>query len=309
MSVPSPTNRPPLAKRIKRGIRFQLIRALLAAVQLVPFALALPLGRAFGAAAYHLFGRDRRLALEHLAFAFPEKSPQEHEAIAKGMFRSLGEMGMELAQIRKVDRRLLEYVEVPPEAQAMILGAAKGNGAITVTGHIGNWELLFRRFVRGGWSAYAVGKEQADPRVTALIEKLRGEGKTIWRGADGSTRKLLRAFRENALLAMLIDQDTNVQGVFVPFFGKAAWTPRAAADLALRTGAGVVAVFIHRKPTGGHLVTAREVVFEATGDKDADAVALTAAMTAAIEADVREYPHEWVWMHRRWKTRPPEEAS
>lgn len=308
MSVPAqaiPTeHRPPLAKRIKRGARFFAIKGLLAAVQLVPFRLALPLGRLFGATAYHLFGRDRRLALEHLARAFPEKSPAEHDAIARRMFRSLGEMGMEIAQIRKVDRRLLDYVEVPPEAQALILGAATGRGAITVTGHIGNWELLFRRFVRGGWSAYAVGKEQADARVTALIEDLRGEGLTIWRGAEGSTRKLLRAFRDNALLAMLIDQDTAVQGVFVPFFGELAYTPRAAADLALRTGAGVVAVFIHRKPGGGHLVTARPVPFEATGDAQADAVALTAAMTAEIETDIRAHPHEWVWMHRRWKTRP-----
>lgn len=311
MPAPAPApaaaqhNHPPLKKRIKRTARFYAVSALLALVQLIPFALALRLGSALGAISYHLFGRDRRLALTHLAKAFPEKSRTEHEAIAKAMFRHFGKLGMEIAQVRKLDDRLADYVEVDPETERTILGAAKGTGAITVTGHIGNWELLFRRFVHGGYRAYAVGKEQADPRVTALIENLRGPGRTIWRGAEGSTRKLLRAFREDALLAMLIDQDTKVQGVFVPFFGELAFTPRAAADLALRTGAGVVAVFIHRKPGGGHKVTARPVPFTPTGDAEADATALTAAMTREIEADVRAHPHEWVWMHRRWKTRPP----
>ena len=293
---------PPLGKRIKRTLRFHAVKALLALVQLLPLRAALAIGRFLGGLAYHVFGRDRGLALSHLAKAFPHAGPEEHARIAKAMFRHFGMLGAEVALIGKIDPAT--YVEVPPEAHAVLEGALTGNGAIAVTGHIGNWELLFRRFVHAGWRAYAVGKEQPDPRMTAIIEGIRGEGRTIWRGAEGSTRKLLRAFRENALLAMLIDQDTKVQGVFVPFFGELAFTPRAAADLALRTGAPVVAVFVHRKPEGGHRVTARRVDFTPTGDAEADAVALTAAMTAEIEGHVRAVPHEWVWMHRRWKTRP-----
>ncbi len=302
-SAPPAPAAPPLRKRVKRALRYHAVRALLGLVQLLPLAWGLAIGRALGGLAYHLFSRDRGLALAHLAKAFPDKQAHEREAIAHAMFRHLGMLGAEIALIAKIDPGT--YVEVTPEAHAALEGALTGNGAIAVTGHIGNWELLFRRFVHTGWRAYAVGKEQPDPRVTAIIEGLRGPGRTIWRGAEGSTRKLLRAFRENALLAMLIDQDTKVQGVFVPFFGELAFTPRAAADLALRTGAPVVAVFIHRKPEGGHRVEARRVPFTPGEDAEADTVALTAAMTAAIEADIRRVPHEWVWMHRRWKTRPP----
>ncbi len=303
-SAPSAkANVPPLRKRVKRALRFHAIKALLALVQLLPLQAGLAIGRALGGLAYHLFGRDRRLALAHLAKAFPANTPARNEAIAKAMFRHLGMLGAEIALIDKVDPET--YVEVPPDAHAALENALSGKGAIAVTGHIGNWELLFRRFVHTGWRAYAVGKEQPDPRMTEIIEQLRGEGRTIWRGAEGSTRKLLRAFRENALLAMLIDQDTKVQGVFVPFFGDLAWTPKAAAELALRTGAPVIAVFVHRKPEGGHRVSAAPVPFQPTGDAEADTTAFTAAMTAAIEAHIRAVPHEWVWMHRRWKTRPP----
>ncbi|HEY0839807.1 MAG TPA: lysophospholipid acyltransferase family protein, partial [Vulgatibacter sp.] len=172
-----------------------------------------------------------------------------------------------------------------------------------------NWELLFRRIVTSGRPAYAVGAELSHGGLTAIVEKVRGPGRTIWRGAEGASRKLLRAFREDAFLAMLIDQDTKVQGVFVPFFGHLAHTPRAAADLARRTGAGVVTVFIHRKPGGGHRIAARRIEWTPGADADRDAVALTAAMTAAIEEAIRASPHEWVWMHRRWKTRPGSQAD
>ena len=174
-----------------------------------------------------------------------------------------------------------------------------------ITGHVGNWELFFRRFVAAGFDAHAVGKEQNNARLTAWMDRLRGPGRTIWRGQPGAARQLLKTLRSNGVLAMLIDQDTKVQGVFVPFFGDLAWTPRASAELALRTGAGVAAMFCHRKPGGGHVVSGGAVAYVPTGDFEADVVGLTAAMTRAIEDDVRRAPAEWVWMHRRWKTRPP----
>jgi len=289
---------------VKREVRTWLVRGLLSALRILPLRLALSLGRAGGGLAYRLLGDQRRLALEHLAIAFPEKPAAERERIAAESFRSLGELAMEVAQIRKLDRRIESYVELTPEAAAALDGARRGNGVVAVTGHVGNWELLFRRIVRSGRPAFAVGAELSHGGLTAIVEKVRGPGLTIWRGAEGASRKLLRAFRDDAFLAMLIDQDTKVQGVFVPFFGRLAHTPRAAADLARRTGAGVVTVFIHRKPGGGHRINATPIDWEQTEDADADAVALTAAMTAAIEAEIRRAPHEWVWMHRRWKTRP-----
>lgn len=298
MTAPAPAV--PWPKRTRRFLRAHALLGLLRLLGLLPLGWALGLGRRLGGAAYALGGRSRRLSLRHLEQAFPELPPREREAIAKRMYQSLGMSAMELAKLPTIDRMLERYVEVPEETAAVLHGVRRGKGAVIATGHVGNWELLFRRALALGLDAYAVGKESHDPRFTALMQRVRGEGRVIWRGAPGASRQMLRVFRDDAHLALLIDQDTKVQGVFVPFFGELAHTPRAAADLVLRTGAGLAVAFIHRKEGGGHRLVAREIPVE----PDADAATLTAAMTRAIEDEIRAHPHEWVWMHERWKTRP-----
>lgn len=294
----------PFRKRARRFLRAYAILALLALLGLLPLGLALRFGRWAGRMAFGLLGGERRRSLEHLEIAFPDKSEEEREAIARRMFESLGESAMELAKLRTIDRILGTYVRITPSAKEVLERVRNGNGAVMVTGHIGNWELLFRRCIHEGLPAHAVGKESHDPRFTRLMERVRGKERVIWRGAKGASRQMLRVFRENGYLALLIDQDTKVQGVFVPFFGRLAYTPRAAADLAFRFDAGVAAIFIHRLPGGGHEITAREIP-KPEGRGEAAVVELTAAMTRAIEDEIRRHPHEWVWMHPRWKTRPP----
>lgn len=300
--------RVPWPKRTRRFLRAYAILGLLAVLGCVPLGLALRFGAWAGRVAYRLLGGERRRSLAHLALAFPEKSEAEREAIARRMFETLGMSAMELAQLRRIDRDLESYVELSEETLRQLERVPTGSGAVMVTGHIGNWELLLRRCLRAGLDAYAVGKESHDPRFTRLMEKVRGRDRVIWRGAEGASRQMLQVFRRNGYLALLMDQDTKVQGVFVPFFGRLAHTPRAPADLALRMGAGVAAIFIHRRPEGGHEITVREIPVPDTRGEEA-VVALTAAMTEAIEEEIRRHPHEWVWMHRRWATRPAPDSG
>jgi KDO2-lipid IV(A) lauroyltransferase len=195
-----------------------------------------------------------------------------------------------------------------PEADRRVLDAAlaRKRGVVFVSGHVGNWELLARRVSLAGYPAQTIAKETTDPRLTALVERFRASGKlkSLWRGQDGAAKAMLRALRAGEILGMLIDQDTKVQSVFVPFFGAPAATPRAAADLALRTGAAVVMGFCQRQTTGRYALSMKELAVPSSGDREADALALTAAMTADIESAVRRAPEQWVWMHRRWKTQP-----
>ncbi len=305
MSAPAP--RVPLRKRIKRFLRAYALLGLLAVLGRLPFGFALRFGAGAGRLAYRLLGKERRRSLAHLAIAFPDKSEAEREAIALRRFEQLGISAMEIAQLRRIDRMLEDYVTLDERTADILRRVPTGAGAVMITGHVGNWELLFRRCLRAGFDAYAVGKESHDPRFTRLMERVRGRDRVIWRGADGASRRMLQVFRKNGYLALLMDQDTKVQGVFVPFFGRLAHTPRAPADLALRMGAGVAAIFIHRRPEGGHVVTAREIPLPEGRGEEA-VVELTAAMTRAIEEEIRRHPHEWVWMHERWKTRPPSEA-
>ncbi|HLL55184.1 MAG TPA: lysophospholipid acyltransferase family protein [Myxococcaceae bacterium] len=299
--------RPPLTKRFKRALRYGLVRVALGLVGSLPVGLAGRWGWAFGWLAFRVARTDRARALDGLRRAFPDLPEAERARLAEEAFRHLGRSAFELACVRKLDPELERWVEWP-EADRRVLEAAlaKGRGVLFVSGHVGNWELLARRVAMAGYPCQTIAKETTDPRLTRLVERFRAAGKlkSIWRGQDGAAKAMLKALKGGEILGMLIDQDTKVQSVHVPFFGHPASTPRAAADLALRTGAAVVMGFCQRQADGRYRVAMKEVEPESTGDREADAVALTARMTWEIEQAIRRAPAQWVWMHRRWKTQP-----
>lgn len=303
----------PLRKRIKRSVRSVLVRAAIRLLGLLPLAPALALGGLVGRLGFHLAGRTRRLALASLAQAFPERSEAEHRALARQTFIGLGRAALELAAIRSFDPRLERYVELsPPTLLQEVI--ARGKGMVFVTGHLGNWELLARRIARAGVPNAVIAKAGADPGLNELAEQFRAGGgvATLWRESPDTGRAIIRTFRQGKALGILIDQDTKVQGVFVPFFGREAFTPRAAADLALRFGAPVVVGTIHRRgprPEDGHRLEVTELPFAAEPpDREAEVIRLTAACTVVLEEAIRRHPTEWVWMHERWKTRPSGEV-
>lgn len=297
----------PLRKRVKRSARTALLRALLAIVALLPFDLAASLGRGFGRLAFRLASKERRKALASLERAFPEKSNEERLALARACFVHLGQSAFELACIAQLDRDLDRRIEWPAEdRQALQAALAKGKGVVFVTGHVGNWELLARRVALAGFPSQSIARETSDPGTTELVERFRlsGNVRSIWRGQDGAARQMLRALKAGEILGLVIDQDTRVQSVFVPFFGTLASTPRAPADLVLRTGAALMVGFCQRKTDGTYLLTMKELPVEPSGDREQDTLKLTERLSSEIEAAIRRAPEQWVWMHQRWKTRP-----
>ncbi len=302
----------PLATRLRRGARSLVVTGLLRLLSLIPLGPAVRLGAFLGGLAARLFGGTRRLALSHLALAFPEKSAAEREEIARRMFVHLGMSAMEITSIGSFADRVEAYMELSPE---VLRGAlAKGKGVVFVTGHLGNWELMARAVAKVGAPVSAVAKRGGDARAMRLIEGWRAEGAvtTLWREDASTARALLRVFKENRVLGLLCDQDTNVQGVWVPFFGRPAWSPRAPADLALRTGAPILVGTSHRKgerPGDGFLFEVTEVAYDPKpADKEAEVLRITAACQAVLEEAIRRHPADWVWMHERWKTQPPPPA-
>ncbi len=303
--------RPPARKRLKRFLRYLLLRAAAAVLGLVPARLASALGAAFGALAWAVASGERNKALASLAVAFPEKSEPERRALARASFQHLGRAAFELVCVRQLDRRVDAWVEWPPQSRAVLDAAlARRRGVVFVSGHVGNWELLARRVALAGYPCQTIAKETSDPRTTALVERFRASGhlKSIWRGRPNAVKEMLRALKRGEILGLLIDQDTDVQSVFVPFFGRPAKTPRAAADLALRTGAAVVAGFCRRVAPGRYTLSFEEVPLP-PGDREAAALALTATLTRRIEDAVRAAPEQWVWLHQRWRSRPGDAPS
>lgn len=278
---------PPLAKRIRRELR---VRALLLALPLLKL-LPIELGAFLGTLAWYLAGRQRRLALDHLAIAFPEKSVPERRRIGRKSFANLGRAALETA------RGDASRVELPAEDEQLLRKAhAEGKGVVLVTGHIGAWELFARRIAALGLPSATVAKEAQDPRLTAVLQQARQSAgvRVFWRGSPMAARELLRFLKSGGMLGVLIDQDTDVAGVHVPFFGRPAFTPRAAGDLAARYGAPMIFGCAHRLAGNVHRIVLRRV-------EGSDSIELTARATKMIEDEIRANPAEWVWMHPRWR--------
>jgi KDO2-lipid IV(A) lauroyltransferase len=304
----------PLRKRVKRSVRSALVRASVRLIAYVPLRAALALGTAVGRLAWLVARETRRLMLAQLAVAFPERSAAEREGIARASLVHLAWLAAEVVTLPRWRDRLPGYVGLAPGAERVFRDAmARGRGLVYVAGHVGNWELMAQRVpMLGPWRAATIARKTHDPRLDELIARTRGEGgvETLWREDPATARAMIRCFRQNAILGILIDQDTKVQGVFVPFFGRLAHTPRAAADLALRFRAPVVVGTSRRRgprPGDGHEVIAVEVAYDPDApDREREAIRLTAACTAVLEDAIRRNPAEWVWMHERWRTAAPD---
>jgi Kdo2-lipid IVA lauroyltransferase/acyltransferase len=299
-------------KRTRRAFRAGIILAALHVMSLLPFRLACSLGRAGGAAASLLLLRERWRTMHHLEMAFPDMTDRDRRRITRRNFEHLGQCVAECAQLWRI-RQQIESTVCLPAAAAQVLHEAMGEqkGAVVVSAHLGNWELLPQRLAREGYVVSVVARELNSPALNRAVEQCRAHNgiRTIWRGSPAAMRDMLRVFRDNGLLGLLIDQDTKVRSVFVPFFGRPASTPGAAGDLVARTGAPLLAPFIHRRADGRHVIQIRRLTITPTGDAEQDSRLFTAAATQAIEQAIRQNPEQWVWLHRRWRTQPDGQSN
>lgn len=286
-------------------------RPIALAAYLLPLPVALFLGERLGDL-LRLLGVRKKVARANLLQAFPEKSEAEREAILRDFYRHLGTLIVEFLRAPYLsERKVRELVEVDWEAYRRFEESRAGRGAIVATAHFGNFELLGSFFSRHGLPLTAITKALPrnflnrfwlDQRKRAGLRELPDAG---------SLRGILEVLRRGETLAVMIDQNMIPRrAVFAPFFGKLAATTPAPAVFTERTGAPVYLVLLHRLPGGRHRVRIEgPVPFEASGDSAADRLAFTARLNLALEAQIREAPHLWYWVHRRWKTRPAEETD
>jgi Kdo2-lipid IVA lauroyltransferase/acyltransferase len=300
-----------LPKRLRRASRSLLLRGLIRVGALLPLRAGLAVGTFAGNVGWYLAPPLRRRMLANLAIAFPLLTPAERARIGRHSLVHLAWLATEMVTAHSYAKRLEDYVSFVPGAEERLRGLmAQGRGLIMVSGHIGHWELLARRVVRAGVPSATIARAGSDPKLDAVLGQFRREGAfdVLLRDAPSTGRAIIRCLRQGKLLGLLIDQDTRVQGVFVPFFGHPAWTPRAAGDLALRFKAPVAAIWSRRRgprPGDGHELSVVEVPYDAEApDREAESVRITAACTALLEQAIREHPAEWVWMHERWHRRP-----
>jgi Kdo2-lipid IVA lauroyltransferase/acyltransferase len=251
------------------------------------------------------------VGMRNLEMVFPEKSLNERRRILLGVFTSLGRQLAELCQFPRYTAQNVDDVVVYDGLENYERAYARGKGVLFLTAHFGGWELsAFAHSLHGHW-LHVVMRPMDNPYLDRLLQSYRTMHGNKVVPKDDFVRGLLAAMRAGETVGILMDTNmTPPQGVFVDFFGIPACTASGLARMALRTDAAVVPGFtIWDEALGKYrLRFDPPIELVRTGDLEADIVANTQKFNNVIEEYVRQYPEQWLWVHRRWKTRPEGEA-
>ncbi|HKV80735.1 MAG TPA: lysophospholipid acyltransferase family protein [Candidatus Sulfotelmatobacter sp.] len=278
-------------------------------------ALPRPLARAFAIGiaqlVYMLHFRLRQVGMRNLEMVFPEKSRGERRRILRGVFTSLGRQLAELCQFPRYTTQNVDDVVVYDGLENYERAYARGKGVLFLTAHFGGWELsAFAHSLHGHW-LHVVMRPMDNPYLDRLLQSYRTIHGNKVVPKDDFVRGLLAAMRAGETVGILMDTNmTPPQGVFVDFFGIPACTASGLARIALRTDAAVVPGFTIWDQSLGKYRLRFDPAIELvrTGNLEADITANTQKFNNVIEGYVRKYPDQWLWVHRRWKTRPEGEA-
>lgn len=291
--------------KFRRYYLYYLGRVAIFFLSYLPPKIGLFISGKLGLLAYLILQKYRKITIGNLQLAFgSEKTEEELKRIAKTVFENLGKNAFEFIRSPRINSRNIDRlveIENPEIARAAF---RKGRGIIIITAHIGNWELMAATLRLKGYPGVTVGRRIYFDKYDKFLNRLRKiqDVDVIYR--DESPRRILKVLKENRIVGIVADQDVDsVEGVFVNFFGRRAYTPAGPAALARVSGATLIPTFIVRKNAHHKLVFEDPIELVDTGDKESDLTANTQKWSDVVESYIRRYPEQWVWMHRRWKTR------
>jgi KDO2-lipid IV(A) lauroyltransferase len=292
-----------MRQRLEYALAWPIIKTIGMLPRFLARAMAILLAWTF----YVLHVRLRQVGMRNLRLALPEKSRREHVRILRGVFTSLGRQFAELCLFPKYTKDNVGQVVVYDGFENFERALTRGKGVLFLTAHLGAWELSAFAHSLHGHPLKIVMR----PLDNVYLDRLSRHYRTMHGNStvdkDDFVRGLLSAMKAGETVGILMDTNmTPPQGVFVDFFGIPACTASGLARIALRTDAAVVPGFTVWDPAlrKYRLRFEPAVNLIRTGNDDADAVANTASFTKIIEDYVRHYPDQWLWVHRRWKTRP-----
>jgi Kdo2-lipid IVA lauroyltransferase/acyltransferase len=294
--------------RLEYALAWLLIRG----ISILPRPVARAAGIGLGQLVYLLHGKLRRVGMRNLQLAFPDKSAYERRRILRGEFTSLGRQLAEVCLFPSYTRENVTKIVVYDGFENFERAEARGKGVIYLTAHLGGWELSAFAHSIQGHPLHVVMRGMDNPFLDRFITHLRTMHGNRAVDKGNFVRGLLSAMKAGETVGILMDTNmTPPQGVFVDFFGIPACTASGLARIALRTDAAVVPGFTiwDRELRKYRLRFDPALALIRTGHEEADIVANTALFTKVIEQYVRRYPDQWLWVHRRWKTRPAGEKS
>ena len=297
-------------KKIRRGLTYRLVVSLLWVLSRIPFNLRIRLIGLLAVLTYYLIPRERRRILANLEAAYgDELSPRARRRIARSVFRNLGYSACEVLQIPE-GKPFWDRLRIEISGEQYIERALKkGKGVVFVSAHAGNWELSGGWMARNGLGAGVVARRTREERFEPIIRRYRAAAGMQVHLKSLSMLGMVRSLRKNQTVVIMGDLDTKGEGVFAPFFGRPAYTQTGPARLAQRTGAPILTGFTARTGRLAHTIEIGPPIEVANLGNDKDnwdqIRSAVNEYTRRIEAWIRDHPDQWIWMHRRWKTRPP----
>ncbi len=304
--APDPATMPP---SFRHRIEYRLAKGLVDLLCWMPHRVARACCALLAALSYRLWPRLRRVGMFNLRLAFPEWSDRERRRVLRGLFRNLGRMLADFAHFPRLNRQNIEQYIIYDGFETYAQARDQGKGLLFLTAHFGNWELS--SFAHGvyGYPCNFIVRELDNPLLDAFINHNRclSGGRAIEK--RDAAREILRAFHRGEAVGILADQNMlSAEGVFVDFLGRAACTTTAPARFARKAGVPIVfGLAIWDEKLQKYRLRFDPVEWIRREDAEEEIRVNTANFTRLIEEYVRRYPDQWLWVHRRWKTRPPGE--
>jgi KDO2-lipid IV(A) lauroyltransferase len=297
---------------MRENFEYWLVLAVARTLGWMPRGLARLLAGSLAWSVYHLLGRLRRVGERNLSLTLPSLQPKQRERILYSVYRHLGWQLVEFCRMTRYTARNTQSWIRTQGLDHYLAAQAKGKGVLVLTGHLGAWELSSFYHSLMGHPMGLVIRRLDNRRLDDFVNGIRCLHGNRVLHKDDFARGLLTAMRAGDTVGILMDTNmTPPQGVFVSFFGLTACTASGLARVALKTGAAVLPGFMLWEPAEQKYVLhfGPELDFAETDDPEADILAATQQCNDVLESWIRRYPGQWLWIHRRWKTRPPGESS
>jgi KDO2-lipid IV(A) lauroyltransferase len=290
------------------NLEYLVARSLMAIFGWLPLRVASFVGSTMGRGSYYFSGRLRRTGRTNLELAFPELTQKEHRLLLRGCFENLGRLLGVFSQFATAAPQTLQNMIECEGLEHIDAARQSGRGVILFTGHVGAWELSSFALSLFGYPLSFLVRRIDNPKIEKLVDERRERlgNRTI--DKRSAAREMLQILQGGGTLGILVDLNTlDREGIFVDFFGVPASTTFMLAKLALRTEAAVLPVFApwDRERRRFLLKIDEPLTVARSGDDEDDVRRLTQLFTGVVEKYVRRYPDQWLWIHRRWKTRPP----
>jgi len=296
--------------KLQTSLEYAAARIILSVVGALPLRQSIRLGQVFGRVAYRLAGELRRTGEINLRLAFPEKTPEERRELLKGCFESLGRVLGLFSHFGDPIESIMSGVE--PMALERLQAAQKGRGVIFCTAHLGAWELTSFAVAHLGYPMSVIVRPIDNPKIEEMVDRYRTRTGNRTLDKFSAARSMVKTLRSGEFLGLLFDLNAlENEAIFVNFFGVPASTNFMTAKLALRSDVPIIPVFAPWDKTRQKFVLQvnEPIKFESSDDQEADVRELTTRLTQHFEDQIRRYPDQWLWIHKRWKTRPKGEPG